>query len=80
MTYQAVGLPSVDVVLESVGATGALALAHGKVLVKCSSSLDRGGVGASGLVDIIDTTVRSNLLLTLATNMRVFASLTSYSA
>jgi len=60
-TYQAVRFPGVDVVLESNGTAGTLALANREVLVESGSSLDRRRVGAGGLVDVIDTTVGSDL-------------------
>lgn len=60
-TYQAERLPSVDVVLESDGTTGALALTDREVLVERSSSLDGRSVGTSGLVDVVDTAIRSDL-------------------
>lgn len=44
-------------VLEGDGATGALALANGEVLVEGLRALDRRGVAADDLVDIVDATV-----------------------
>jgi hypothetical protein len=79
VTYQAVRLPSVDVVLESDGTAGTLALAHGEILMERSSSLDRRGIGASGLVDVIDTTVRGDLFLRSAMDTGTVNSI-SYSA
>lgn len=60
-TYQAERLPSVDVVLESDGTNGALALTDREVLVERSSPLDGRSIGTSGLVDVVDTTIRSDL-------------------
>jgi hypothetical protein len=75
-----VGLPSVDVVLEGDGTAGTLALAHGEVLVECSSSLDRRGVGTSGLVDVIDTAVRGDLVPNVSNEHRHSVNSMSYSA
>ena len=67
-TYQAVRLPGVDVVLESDGTAGTLALANREVLVESGSALDRRCVGAGGLVNVVDATVGSDLVVMSAMN------------
>lgn len=69
-TYQAQGRPGVDVVLEGDCTAGALGLTHREVLVECGSSLDRGRVGASGLIDVVNTAVGSNLCWDISNEIR----------
>jgi len=57
-----VRLPGVDVVLESDGTAGTLALANREILMESGSSLDRRSVCTGGLVDVVDTTVGSDLV------------------
>lgn len=79
-THQAVRLPGVDVVLESNGTAGTLALANREVLMESGGSLDRRSVCTGGLVDVVDTTVRSDLIDMSAMDMRGTHVMMSYSA
>jgi hypothetical protein len=60
-TYQSVRLPCVDVVLEGDGSAGTLGLANRDVLVESGSSLDRRGVGAGSLVNVVHSAVGCDL-------------------
>lgn len=69
-THQAEGRPSVNVVLKGDGTAGALGLTHREVLVECGGSLDRGCVGASGLIDVVNTAVGSDLCWDISEEIR----------
>lgn len=57
-THQSKILPSSNVVLEGNGTAGALALTNRQVLIESGGALDRRGVGANDLINVIGRAVR----------------------